>query len=114
MKVLVTKESHRCDVCNTEVGYPTVCLRCNKECCWDCEKTQMVTYHPGVHFCGTNDGHYCKDCDKTLIASGTDKRHKAYRAIKSLVDEANGWHADFNKRKQEAEETLGALLEDND
>lgn len=105
MKKTISKDVHFCDSCTKELDYPTKCMGCSNEYCYECRKTKCVDYPHGVYFSGTGDGLYCKPCDDRLGQIG-DKRILAYRKIQTLRKESEAWGEDFNHRKNEAESEL--------
>ncbi len=113
MKKIVSKQTHFCDMCGKEDDYPHVCMNCGKEMCYDCRKKHGVEYTQGVHFSGSGDGYYCKECDLKLTTNGKDKLHAAYRAITSLRLENKAYWNNFEKRSKEAESTLQSCIASN-
>lgn len=109
MKRTVEKEVTLCDVCGAE-GYVTPCLKCGKEVCWPCQKTQGESYNAGVYFSGSGDGFYCHPCNEMLILSQTDELHKAYTHIRGLRNEAEAFGRDFKNRQEQAEAAIKPLL----
>lgn len=109
MRQTIQKEVTLCDVCGEE-GYAEPCLKCGKEVCWKCKKTQGVTYNAGVYFSGSGDGFYCHSCNETLILSRADELHNAYTHIRALRNEAEAFGRDFKNRQERAEEAIRPLL----
>jgi len=107
MKKTELKEVTCCDHCSKET-YVTACMRCGKEHCWECRKTEGVEYHHGVYVSGSGDGYYCSECDSILTKAGDNERHSAYRAVMSLRREVDVWGTDFQRRKKDAETRLAA------
>lgn len=105
MKKNITKEVHFCDKCEKESS-TEACLGCGVELCYDCQKAHGKNYQHAVNFRGSGDGFYCNACDASFTAAGTNRRHNAYREIKSLRFEMESWNEDFKKRKEAAEEEL--------
>ncbi len=109
MKKTIKKEVCLCDKCEKEDVCLYVCMACKTEMCHECKKKHAKSYGDGVYFTGSHEGVYCNPCDAKLTTTGTDKRHNAYRAIKSLNDEQEAWRTDFEKRRQAAEDALETL-----
>ena len=109
MKKTIQKETHVCDKCGKEESYITACMNCGTEMCYECWEKHGKKYNHAIYFQGSGDGSYCNLCDVKLTAAGTDKRHNAYRAIKSLKDELEAWHNDFKKRQEIAEKAVKAF-----
>ena len=109
MKILAQRETHSCDCCGRQEDYVATCMRCGKEHCYTCRKTEGVEYSHGVYVTGTGDGYYCVECDAALTLKGDNARHKAYRRVASLRLEAKAWDAEFERRRVEAEKSLEAL-----
>ncbi len=110
MKKTIKKEVRFCDKCGKEDSYPTACLACGTEMCYDCQTKHGVSYSHAVHFQGSGDGFYCKPCDAKLTARGSDKQHNAYLAIKALRDEEDTYWANFKKRAEAAEAKVKSFL----
>ena len=108
MKKIVQKEVHVCDKCGKET-YPDPCLGCGTEVCYECQPKHGKNYRHSVYFQGSGDGFYCSPCDTKLTEGGTDARHNAYCAVKSLKDELEAWHTDFKRRQEKAEDALKSL-----
>lgn len=99
-----------CDACETNSAFEwDACLHCGRVYCSECEKTQAVEYKHAIHFSGSGDGHYCVSCDAALRKTG-DLLHSAYLKIAALRHEVDGWSANFEVRRQEAEGRLQKLL----
>lgn len=109
MKKTINKEVRFCDQCGKEDSYPDACLCCGAEMCYDCKEKHGVYYTHAIYCSGSGDGFYCKPCDQKLTADGNDKLHLAYRAIKSLKDELEGWSVAFRKRQEAADKAVKAL-----
>lgn len=109
MKKIIKKEVCFCDLCKKESNYPTPCLGCGSEVCYECQKKSGVVYPHAVHLSGSGDGFYCDKCDAKLWRNGTDKLHGAYRAVAALRTEAMAWNKDFTQRRVAAEELLKGL-----
>jgi hypothetical protein len=109
MKKTIKKEVRFCDKCGKEDSYPTACMKCGIEMCYECQEQHGKSYNHGIYVSGSGDGFYCKPCDLTLTESGRDKRHNAYLAIKSLSDELEAWSANFKARQKSAEKALEAF-----
>lgn len=110
MKKTIQHETHLCDSCNADAGnYPYICLKCSKELCWECAKTQFIKYTHAVSFSGGGDGYYCHACDLKLAADWTDKLFLAYRKIASLRSESESFYTDFRLREKAAESELKKL-----
>ena len=109
MKKEITVLQSFCDVCGKEAGGYTVCLRCGKEFCYECKKTETVEYRYAISFSGSGDGLYCINCDAILIKTKADKKHMAYRRLAMLRAEYDGWRADFKDRSNKAENDLKLL-----
>lgn len=109
MKKTIQKETHFCDKCGKEESYINACMNCGAEMCYECWDKHGRKYNHAIYFQGSGDGYYCQPCDAKLTKDGNDKRHNAYRAIKSLRDELEAWHTDFKKRQEKAENALKAF-----
>lgn len=110
MKQTKNVEKIICDICHTEESYPwNACLCCGKDICYDCRALHGKQYNHEVHSGGTGDGAYCNDCDAKLTQAANDPLHNAYRVIAALRNEAEGFYADFEKRRRAAEEVLKQL-----
>lgn len=109
MKKTMSKEVLLCDLCGKEQSYMEKCMNCATEMCYDCQKQSGRKYAHSVYCSGSGDGFYCNACDVSLTASGTNDRHKAYRAIKSLKNELHAWNEDFEKRHEAAKKHLKSL-----
>lgn len=109
MKRTIQKEVHFCDQCGKEDSYPTACMGCGTEMCGQCQNKHGKAYTHAVYCSGSGDGFYCNPCDAKLTAAGDDKRHNAYRAIKSLRYELEAWSIDFKKRQEAAEKAVLAF-----
>ena len=110
MKKTVRKETHFCDKCQAEAAYPSKCIRCGAEFCYDCAKTQGVRYAARLYSQGSGDGYYCWDCHNALMAQiKKDPLHSAYLAIQALRAELEDWGRAFDVRKQAAEKRLRQL-----
>lgn len=108
-----TIQQFQCDFCGkVEPYHMSDCRRCHRHVCYECKRAgAAVEYTARVYSGGSEDGVYCNDCDAALRASpGTDKAHQAYRRIASLRHEYDGWHSDFNGRREAAEKALENLL----
>jgi hypothetical protein len=104
MKKMELMEVHDCDSCHKTDWYAHhVCLKCGKEFCYDCAKTNGVHYQRGVWCGGSGDGFYCNNCNWELIGLGTDRRHNAYITIKRLAAEAVAWNKEFKARADATE-----------
>lgn len=97
-----------CDFCGKEASGYTNCFLCGKEFCYDCRDKEGITYNQGDHF-SSHDGLYCHECDRKALESG-DELHEAYRSIKRLNREENGFYVEFKKRQEKAEAYLKQLL----
>ncbi len=109
MKKTIQKEVKLCDKCGKEDSYPGACVCCGVEMCYECQREHGKSYNHAVYFQGSGDGFYCLPCDAKLTAEGKDKRHNAYRAVKSLKDELEAWHADFKRRQEAAEKAVASF-----
>lgn len=109
MKKTVTREVTCCDNCGKEQDYPTRCLRCGKEVCWQCADKVGVKYEHGVYVSGSGDGWYCRPCDITLYERESDALYEGFRAVKALREEMQAWGADFQRRQKAAEAHLETL-----
>lgn len=109
MKKIVEKEVEFCDYCNREAGWVYACGNCSKGACYECKSRVGVEYSRGIYGGGTGDGFYCSPCDIALSESGHDQKHNAYRVVRSLRDEYEGWSKNFEKRRKKAEADLEAL-----
>lgn len=109
MKKQEMAEIQYCDVCGKKVGYVHACLGCGKEVCFDCRKSHMVEYPPGVYFSGA-DGYFCNECNSN--PPGKVKIiHAAFKNIASLRVEETAWRVNFQKRCDAAEAYLKELRE---
>jgi hypothetical protein len=102
-----------CDVCGKESTRWNECNTCRKNICFNCRKTDAVEYSHSIYASGSGDGRYCLACNARLIASG-DPKVAAYREIAALRNEANGWQADFEKRRKDAEDKLQKIIKRED
>lgn len=108
MKKKITRVVEYCDKCEKEAALYT-CLCCGEMHCYECGVRHGVKYEHSIHFGGSGDGYYCKKCDTDLTMKATDPLHMAYRGIRSLRNELNGWSVDFDRRRKAAEEYLKSL-----
>ena len=99
---------HFCDVCGKESSAWALCVHCGKNICYDCKPSNAKEYTHSVWASGSGDGMYCLECDAELSKNG-NKLHAAYRLIKSLKNESNGFYADFKARADKAEQTIKSL-----
>lgn len=106
MKKKISKEVQFCDKCDKEDSYPTPCLLCGTEMCYECKQKHGTSYNHAVYFQGSGDGFYCHSCDEKLRSTGTNKLHSAYLKIKNLRQELELWSADFKGRQAVAENEL--------
>lgn len=105
MKKIVEREITVCDCCGEEAPFAAYhCGSCGTEHCYKCADREGVRYPHAVHVSGSGDGYYCRDCDKKLL--GKDELHNAYRAIKALRDESEGYWSEFKKRQAKAEKAV--------
>ena len=110
MKTTVTIEQHICDFCKENDAYKwNACLRCGKDICYDCAKTEAKEYSHGVYFSGSGDGRYCNECDTILTETRADPLHNAYKVIKTLRAEQEVWYKDFKQRSDAAENRIKEL-----
>lgn len=106
MKKETTTIQSFCDVCSKPASYSYCCERCSKDFCFECWQKHGIQYNESVNMSSSADGHYCKECDAILLAQGTDIRHASLVAIKSLRQELEAWHEDFNKRESLAHQMV--------
>ena len=111
MKKTLPVELNYCDNCGNQHDYLTACMSCGIEHCYECRKTAGKEYPHAVHCGGSNDGYYCRPCDRKLSISGTDKRFAAYREIEALRAECSEWGAAFERKRKVAEAAVTALIE---
>jgi hypothetical protein len=115
VKKTITIERHHCDACGEPESYPTRCLRCDAEFCYDCSKDRGVRYQHAVFHGGSGDGFYCHDCDRFLRSHPQGEcghRHTAYLRVAQLKFEHDGWWRDFKARMETAEKALDDLRDD--
>lgn len=105
MKKVIDKEVHFCDKCGKEMEYPSNCMGCNKEYCYDCSKTEFVRYSHAIFFQGSGDGKFCIECNATP-PDRLVKLMVLYRKIKALTAEYNEWWKDFELRHKAVEKEL--------
>jgi len=107
MKKLIETEVAQCDFCHADDEWGSVrpCMECIKDVCYKC----AVRYQHSVTCGGTGDGYYCITCDNALTKNGLSPRHKAYRAVKRLIDEQEAYAEDFLRRSREVEAELAKL-----
>lgn len=85
MKKLHTEEVAICDVCE-ENRVSTTCMKCGKEFCYDCEKTQIVHYRRELYGSEYNGGTYCIECNTALTIENKDQLHQAFRKLAIIKD----------------------------
>jgi hypothetical protein len=104
------KEVIFCDFCNQEAahGLAIKCINCHKHACLNCNKESMTEYSHAVYFSGSDDGHYCNDCDSAL--TGKDALHNAYVEIQKLKEERKKLFDNFDNRSKIAEALIKKLL----
>jgi hypothetical protein len=108
MKKRSVSEQPYCDYCGKSSWEH--CLWCGKDICWECQKMVAKEYKHAVHFSGSGDGLYCRECD-SMAREASDPLNAAYRVIDALRHEEEGWWADFKKRSDNAEAELAKLQE---
>ena len=108
MKKKVMREVNFCDFCDAEDCYYS-CNVCGKHVCYDCKKIYTIEYSHSVYCSGSGDGLYCNECDSKT----NDTLIRAYRKIKALRNEIEGWNAQFQIKKTQAESELKKLIENN-
>jgi hypothetical protein len=106
MKKLVEKMVNCCDKCGKEQVFLLKCQECKIELCNSCCKSSMIVYPHSVYRNGSDDGHYCKECDtnlteRSLVKKRLDTLHNAYVDLQRLINE--NIHIQ-NKYKQAEEE----------
>ena len=99
---------HVCHSCGADCDYPYVCGGCGQPFCFSC-RDKGIEYPHAVFFSGSDDGFYCKPCDRKLSRRSSDQVYLAYRKIGELRAEAKRWNEDFEKRTKAAQEELQRL-----
>ena len=105
-QVTVTKKV--CDHCDAPDAY-WKCRECGADYCLKCREDFCVTYPAKVYFQGGHDGLYCPACD-VKAAKRHDEVRAAFVAVKRLHDELRAFNADFNIRRESAEQALERVL----
>ena len=104
MKKQVTIIQDYCDICGEESNSWAVCMECEKNICYDCQKTHAKKYRHGVNISGSGDGLYCLECEKM-----DTPKLRAYRQIEALRQESDAFYEDFKNRSKIAEKILEEL-----
>lgn len=99
---------NQCDFCCSEEDCYSKCLTCGKDVCYECKKTVGVSYEHSVFWGGSGDGFYCYACD----AITKSKIHTAYRLIRALRLEGQGFNAEFSLKAKEANKYVEQLLKE--
>lgn len=105
MKTTNTIEIEICDFCKTNEAWD-VCHGCGKCVCYECAKTQGITYHAYVFMSGHGDTFYCHSCD----AAATSDKVIAFRRIRALRAEHDRFHHDLRSRQEQAEAAIKKFL----
>jgi hypothetical protein len=110
MKKQVTVEQNFCDVCGAPTNGYNNCIACGRNYCFDCATKYLILYQHGVHFGGSGDSNYCRDCDSKLSSTGTNALWLAYKTIQNLRLEEKSIYDNFETRANKAEAWLQELL----
>jgi len=100
-----------CDGCGKDSAWHH-CIGCAAVFCSDCSKRGIVTelstsiYHSGRYY-------VCNKCEQILISTDNEF-YNALVKVRSLMREREGFYADFEPRRKEAEEKAEALAKKYD